>query len=57
VYESPAGTVMNESSTNNHVSLDNLQLLFTKETPRDPPQFYVKSFSEVPPPGSRQVQC
>jgi hypothetical protein len=46
-YEAPAGTVMNERRDCNHVSLDDLQMLFTRESPRDPPQFYIKTFSDV----------
>ena len=38
---------MNEPRGSNHISLDNLQMLFTKETPRDPPQFYIKTFTEA----------
>ena len=45
-YECPAGTIMNESPDSVAVSLDRLEMLFTKETPRDPTQFYNQDVSQ-----------
>lgn len=47
--EAPVGTVLNEKSTTPHVSLDDLSILITRETSRDPPQFHVKRFTDVRP--------
>ena len=44
-FEAPAGTVLNESKESNTVMLDSMQLLFTREYARDPPQFFAKTFS------------
>ena len=46
-YECPAGTVLNEARDSVNVSLDDLQMLFTRETQRDPTQFYIKRFTQV----------
>ena len=63
-YECPAGTILNEPHTpdgtgstggadqHRTVSLDDLQVLFSKETPKDPPQYYIKRFSQVRPAAS-----
>eukprot|EP00892_Ulva_mutabilis_P002989 jgi/Ulvmu1/12691/UM094_0049.1 len=43
--EAPVGTVLNEAAHTPHVTLDDLAMLITRETSRDPPQFHVKRFS------------
>lgn len=47
--EAPVGTVLNEAASTPNVSLDDLSILITRETSRDPPQFHVKRFSAVRP--------
>lgn len=54
--EAPVGTVLNERATTPHVSLDDLAILLTRETSRDPPQFHVKRFSAVRPLPLLQIQ-
>jgi hypothetical protein len=46
-FESPIATVLNEQARAPAVSLDDLSILLSRETTRDPPQIFVASFSEV----------
>jgi hypothetical protein len=46
-YESPIATVLNEQAAAPAVSLDDLSMLLSRETTRDPPQIFVANFSEV----------
>jgi hypothetical protein len=46
-YEYPTGAIMSDPYESNHIRLDGLQLSTLRESPKDIPQFCIRTFHEV----------